>query len=67
MFLYGINSYSLVNLIPYNKIKVIKQMIGAHFRQVDHSDGAGLSDDVNRKYIATVFKNGTIFGPAILA
>lgn len=60
-------TYSLVNFIPYNNMNVMRQIIGAHLRQVDQSDGAGLSDEVSRKYIVTVLMNGTIFGPAILA
>lgn len=57
------STYSLDKLIPCNKMKIIRLIIGKHLKHAVSRDGCSAS---NTKYTDTLLKNGTNFGPILL-
>lgn len=56
-------AYSLDKLIPCNRMKTIRLIIGKHLKHAVSRDGCSAS---NTKYTDTLLKNGTNFGPILL-
>lgn len=55
-------AYSLDKLIPCNKIKIMRLIIGKHLK---HAVSRNVCSTCNTKYTATLLKNGTNFGPTL--
>lgn len=53
-------TYSLDKLIPCNKTKTIRLIIGKHLKHAVNKDGCSAN---STKYTDTLLKNGTNFGP----
>lgn len=58
----GAFTYSLDKLIPCNKMKTIRLIIGKHLKHAVNKDGCSASIT---KYTDTLLKNGTNFGPTL--
>lgn len=56
-------TYSLDKLIPCNKMKTMRLIIGKHLKHAVNRDGCSASIT---KYTDTLLKNGTNFGPTLL-
>lgn len=56
-------AYSFDKLIPCNRTKIMRLIIGKHLRLAVSRDGCSAS---NTKYTDTLLKNGTNFGPTLL-
>lgn len=58
----SISTYSFDKLIPCNKTKIMRLIIGKHLKHAVSREGCSAS---NTKYTDTLLKNGTNFGPTL--